>query len=34
LWLLEPSQVPISQHVRASSRYGTLTTPNSSVDPG
>src|SRR6478736_7581597 len=32
--MLEPSQVPISQHGRASRRHGTLTHPGSSVDPG
>jgi hypothetical protein len=31
---LEPSQVPDSQHRRASSRYGALTRPLSSVDRG
>ena len=32
--VIGPSQVPISQHGRASHRYGTLTTTRSSVDPG
>ena len=34
LVLIGPSQVPISQHGRASRRYGTLTRPSSSVDRG
>ena len=32
--VLEPSQVPISQHGRALRCYGTLTRPTSSVDRG
>ena len=32
--ILEPSQVPISHHGRASRHSATLTYPNTSVDPG